>query len=402
MSNLPVVTLGNNVPTVPADVLAGFAEMFNRTAQGFGTNFRRIRVGKTQFTLDNGQSKEIVPADRLFAVLVGVAEFNHCVWYERDYMPGQEPEAPDLVWIQRTNTDADYPAALPVQFRIKQMVNGAERWKYTILRRTVWAVIRTDINGQMILDVDNPYVLDLTSMSLFGKGIPEQNMYKWSGLIDLCRSYSSTNATITPSMFVTQLILDPNVSVNGVVNFRPSRDANGMMSLLDTNTLMRVFDCMRSDKVAELLKVREKNEYGAAPADVQPVYQQPAPAPMQQPAPAPMAQPAPMQQPAPSASMDNLLAEAAAVLNGEPVNPMAQPVPMQQPAPAPMAQPVPMQQPAPAPMAQPAPSAPDTLQPVAQPAPAPQSAPAMHEAPQPTTNDAVLQSSVDNLLAQLG
>lgn len=385
MSNLPVVTLGNNVPTVPADVLAGFAEMFNRTAQGFGTNFRRIRVGKTQFTLDNGQSKEIVPADRLFAVLVGVAEFNHCVWYERDYMPGQEPEAPDLVWVQRTNTDADYPAALPVQFRTKQMVNGAERWKYTILRRTVWAVIRTDINGQMILDVDNPYVLDLTSMSLFGKGIPEQNMYKWSGLIDLCRSYSSTNATITPSMFVTQLILDPNVSVNGVVNFRPSRDANGMMSLLDTNTLMRVFDCMRSDKVVELLKVREKHEYGAAPADVQPVYQQPAPQPApapapqpvyQQPAPQPAPAPAPQpvyQQPAsqpasapapqpaaPATSMDSLLAEAAAVLNGEPTNP------------------------------------------VAQPAPAPQSAPAMHEAPQPTTNDAVLQSSVDNLLAQLG
>ena len=382
MSNLPVVTLGNSAPTVPADVLAGFAEMFNRTAQGFGTNFRRIRVGKTQFTLDNGQSKEIVPADRLFAVLVGVAEFNHCVWYERDYMPGQEPEAPDLVWVQRTNTDADYPAALPVQFRTKQMVNGAERWKYTILRRTVWAVIRTDINGQMILDVDNPYVLDLTSMSLFGKGIPEQNMYKWSGLIDLCRSYSSTNATITPSMFVTQLILDPNVSVNGVVNFRPSRDANGMMSLLDTNTLLRVFDCMRSDKVAELLKVREKHEYGAAPADVQPVYQQPAPQPAPAPAPQPVYQqpapqpaPAPAPQPtAPATSMDSLLAEAAAVLNGEPVNPMAQP----------------------------APSTPDTLQPVAQPAPAPQSAPAMHEAPQPTTNDAVLQSSVDNLLAQLG
>ena len=370
MSNLPVVTLGNSAPTVPADVLAGFAEMFNRTAQGFGTNFRRIRVGKTQFTLDNGQSKEIVPADRLFAVLVGVAEFNHCVWYERDYMPGQEPEAPDLVWIQRTNTDADYPAALPVQFRTKQMVNGAERWKYTILRRTVWAVIRTDINGQMILDVDNPYVLDLTSMSLFGKGIPEQNMYKWSGLIDLCRSYSSTNATITPSMFVTQLILDPNVSVNGVVNFRPSRDANGMMSLLDTNTLMRVFDCMRSDKVAELLKVREKHEYGDTPAATQPVYQQPAPQPAPAPAPAPQPvyqQPAPQPDPAPApqpaapaASMDSLLAEAAAVLNGEPTNP------------------------------------------VAQSAPAPQPAPAMHEAPQPTTNDAVLQGSVDNLLAQLG
>ena len=395
MSNLPVVTLGNSAPTVPADVLAGFAEMFNRTAQGFGTNFRRIRVGKTQFTLDNGQSKEIVPADRLFAVLVGVAEFNHCVWYERDYMPGQEPEAPDLVWVQRTNTDADYPAALPVQFRTKQMVNGAERWKYTILRRTVWAVIRTDINGQMILDVDNPYVLDLTSMSLFGKGIPEQNMYKWSGLIDLCRSYSSTNATITPSMFVTQLILDPNVSVNGVVNFRPSRDANGMMSLLDTNTLMRVFDCMRSDKVAELLKVREKHEYGDTPAATQPVYQQPAPQPApapapqpvyqqpapqpapapapqpvyQQPAPQPAPAPAPAPQPAaPATSMDSLLAEAAAVLNGEPTNPVAQP----------------------------APSAPETLQPVAQPVSV------VPEAPQPTASDAVLQNSVDNLLAQLG
>ena len=81
------------------------------------------------------------------------------------------------------------------------------------------------------------------------------------------------------------------------------------------------------------------------------MYQQPAP----QPAPALAPQPA-----APAASMDSLLAEAAAVLNGEPTNP------------------------------------------VAQSAPAPQPAPAMHEAPQPTTNDAVLQSSVDNLLAQLG
>ena len=268
MSQFPVVQPVSQLPILNSDVLQTFTNVFDDAFNGFGgANFRRIKVRKLDFALCENGAQEVVPANGLYAVLVGAAPVNHCVWYSRVYAPGQEPEAPDLTWIQ--HTPDTFPDALPVEFRRKQNVNGQERWAFQICRRTVWCVARI-VNGQLFLDTEKPYIFDLTSSSLFGKSIPEQNMYKWGGLRDVCRQYSTATFTCTPSMFLTQIVLDVNSPVQGVVMFKPMRDNNGNMLFLDESNLYQVQECAMRQSTQDLAVVREKLTYGDAPAQAQP------------------------------------------------------------------------------------------------------------------------------------
>ena len=268
MSQFPVVQPVSQLPILNSDVLQTFTNVFDDAFNGFGgANFRRIKVRKLDFALCENEAQEVVPANGLYAVLVGAAPVNHCVWYSRVYAPGQDPEAPDLTWIQ--HTPDTFPDALPVEFRRKQNVNGQERWAFQICRRTVWCVARI-VNGQLFLDTEKPYIFDLTSSSLFGKSIPEQNMYKWGGLRDVCRQYSTATFTCTPSMFLTQIVLDVNSPVQGVVMFKPMRDNNGNMLFLDESNLYQVQECAMRQSTQDLAVVREKLTYGDAPAQAQP------------------------------------------------------------------------------------------------------------------------------------
>lgn len=269
MSQFPVVQPVAQLPIINSDVLQTFTNVFDDAFNGFGgANFRRIKVRKLDFALCENGAQEVVPANGLYAVLVGAAPVNHCVWYSRVYAPGQEPEAPDLTWIQ--HTPDTFPDALPVEFRRKQNVNGQERWAFQICRRTVWCVARI-VNGQLFLDTEKPYIFDLTSSSLFGKSIPEQNMYKWGGLRDVCRQYSTATFTCTPSMFLTQIVLDVNSPVQGVVMFKPMRDNNGNMLFLDESNLYQVQECAMRQSTQDLAVVRENLTYGDAPAQAQPM-----------------------------------------------------------------------------------------------------------------------------------
>ena len=341
MSQFPVVQPVSQLPILNSDVLQTFTNVFDDAFNGFGgANFRRIKVRKLDFALCENGAQEVVPANGLYAVLVGAAPVNHCVWYSRVYAPGQEPEAPDLTWIQ--HTPDTFPDALPVEFRRKQNVNGQERWAFQICRRTVWCVARI-VNGQLFLDTEKPYIFDLTSSSLFGKSIPEQNMYKWGGLRDVCRQYSTATFTCTPSMFLTQIVLDVNSPVQGVVMFKPMRDNNGNMLFLDESNLYQVQECAMRQSTQDLAVVREKLTYGDAPAQAQPTVsaksaQAPVQAPVQTPVQAPVQTPvqAPVQTPvqAPVQTVE----QAAPVLSGlmqeiqtvPPVAPSA-PAPAQQP-----------------------------------------------------------------------
>lgn len=281
MSQFPVVQPVSQLPILNSDVLQTFTNVFDDAFNGFGgANFRRIKVRKLDFALCENGAQEVVPANGLYAVLVGAAPVNHCVWYSRVYAPGQEPEAPDLTWIQ--HTPDTFPDALPVEFRRKQNVNGQERWAFQICRRTVWCVARI-VNRQLFLDTEKPYIFDLTSSSLFGKSIPEQNMYKWGGLRDVCRQYSTATFTCTPSMFLTQIVLDVNSPVQGVVMFKPMRDNNGNMLFLDESNLYQVQECAMRQSTQDLAVVREKLTYGDAPvqAPVQTPVQAPVQAPVQ-------------------------------------------------------------------------------------------------------------------------
>lgn len=334
--NLPVAFAGNNnlANVLPAEAISAFGNLFHDSFSDFGSSFRRIRVGRLGFSLIGGQSVEEIPADRMFVVCLGVAPTNHAVWYERAYTPGQEGEQPDLVWnMPDWNT---FPDALPVQFRSKVMRDGLERWAFQVRRRMVFAIMRHDANNQPYLDLDNPYAMDLSSMSLFSKSNAAQNMYRWGGLRDVCVQYSNNGVQITPAMFISQIVIDTTVSITGPVFFRPMRDSNGHLQILDPSLLLRIVEVAQSQQVRDMLTIAEKLSYDRAgnTQTVPPVQQAapaPQPAPVQAPAPqpepvaAPAPQPAPVQAPAAapqpaaaSANTASLLAQAEAVLNQKP------------------------------------------------------------------------------------
>lgn len=373
MSNLvPITFNGSQLPTLSGDFMQKMKEAMTSDFHDLsGGGARFIRPRKSDFLLVDGGNQEVVYGHELFGVLICAAPTNHCVWYAKEFAPGQEPAAPDLIWNQ-TSPDA-FPDALPEQYRRKVIRNGQERWGFQIRRRTIWALCRKDASGQMMLDVSRPYILDLTSMSLFGKPNLQQNAYKFANFKDVCNQYSSNGFICTPSMFVTQIFLDPNVSVTGVVVFRPQRDQQGNLVFLDGQTIQSVYEARMSQEVQDVREVKEKLDWmpdgGVQPtqpvvlptigtpvqAPVQPMPQ-PAPIPvvpaqpMPQPAPIPAApvQPVPVPTPAmqhtisearpnnpeqlPPAAMNDLLTSAQNVLAAgiapTPVQPMPQPAPV--------------------------------------------------------------------------
>ena len=273
--------------------------MFNNAFAGFSTGARFLRARKLDFQITSGGETTIVPNGRLVAVLLGVAPYNHCTWYERDYAPGQEPAAPDLCWIQKTAND--FPDALPAQYRHKVNINGQERWKFRIARRTVWALVNDDGQGGVTLDVDNPVIFDITSASMYGKSDPRTNSYKWAGLRGFCAQFSTPVVTINPSMFYMQIALDPDAT-QGVVVFRPATNNQGVPQYLSQETWQAVVNAAQSAQVTDMLRVTETLEWPkgaakpAAQATVQPASyppsQEAAPVQPATPAPQPAAQPA--------------------------------------------------------------------------------------------------------------
>lgn len=308
MSNLvPISFNGSQLPTLSGDFMQKMKEAMTSDFSDLSSGgMRFIRPRKSDFLLVDGGNQEVVYGHELFGVLICAAPTNHCVWYAKEFAPGQEPAAPDLIWNQ-TAPDV-FPDALPEQYRHKIIRNGQERWGFQIRRRTIWALCRKDMNGQMMLDVSRPYILDLTSMSLFGKPNLQQNAYKFANFKDVCNQYSSNGFICTPSMFVTQIFLDPNVSVTGVVVFRPQRDPQGNLVFLDGQTIQSVYEARMSQEVQDVREVKEKLDWtpdgGVQPT--QPVVLptigtpvQPTPMAVPQPAPIPAAPVQPMPQPAP-------------------------------------------------------------------------------------------------------
>lgn len=347
-------------PTAPVVSQATSLTMFNNAFAGFSTGARFLRARKLDFQITSGGETTVVPNGKVVGVLLGVAPFNHCTWYERDYAPGQEPSAPDLCWVQKTAND--FPDALPEMYRRKVNINGQERWKFRIARRTVWALASDDGQGGATLDVDNPVIFDITSASMYGKSDPRTHSYKWAGLRGFCSQFSTTVVTINPSMFFIQIALDPDAT-QGVVMFRPAMTSQGTPQYLAQETWQAVVNAAQSAQVTDMLHVTETLEWpkgGAKPAAAQATVQQVSYPPSQEAAPVqPAASVAPAAQAAPAASVvpadvvapaanasvaPELLDAASSVLQQaqNAANPAsAQPAP--QPAPQPAAQLAPQQ-----------------------------------------------------------
>lgn len=279
MSNLiptPTFTASSDLTSI-----GSLADLFQDMQQSMqdsfkdlgGSTMRFIRPRKSDFLLVDGGAQDVVAGDRLIAVLLGAAPYTHCVWYEKPYLPGQEPAAPDLVWIQKYQ--GEFPDALPAQYRQKTIINGQARWAFQMRRRTVWAVSR---DGQTY-DLENPFILDLSSMSIFGgKGtnLPA-GCVKFSALKDVCQQatynaraqFGIGSLVVTPQMFPCQILIDPNVPVSGVVCFRPARNpSSGQMVLFDAESIRAIWAAAQSDQVKEMLTIKEKLTYGDAEPSV--------------------------------------------------------------------------------------------------------------------------------------
>lgn len=388
MSNVvpatPAIQFANTVPQLPAEMMAGVSTMFEEVFNDLGSaGYRRLRPRKLDFLLVDGNNQEIIPNERMVAVLVGSAPCNHAVWYERAYAPGQEPAAPDLIW--KMPTPNTFPDALPVQFRSKITRDGREVWGFQTLRRTVWILCRANADGTMTLEFDRPFVFDISSMSLYGKSLPEQNMYKWAGIRDVCSKYSGNGVTVLPTMFLTQILLDTTVTVTGPVMFRPLIDPNTRaLQFLDTATIMRIHELAASKQIKDMADVREKLTYGdnhaAAPTTTATTATD-----LQQPA--PVAQPSPVPQAAPAAPAPQQVPVAQPVQPAAPAAPASDPRLLLQNAQAMLDR---TNAAAPA-----APSAPVATEPAAP------AAPVAAPAPQPTAGAATTTNTVNSLLAQL-
>lgn len=254
MSQVPVVVSNGQPPAMPQAMMEQYQLAVASMSEGFGGAFNYIRPGKLDFKLVENGVARTVPNGAVVGVLLGVSPVDFCTWYEKAYQPGQEPEQPDLVWEWPNH--ATFPDALPTQFRQKIMQNGKERWAFRVARRSVWAILN-EVNGQYMLNLDTPYILDITSMSMFGKSEPQNNVYKFSGLMSMCQRMSQPGFSCSPAMFFTQLAIDAASPVSGVINFRP-RVENGQLSYLDNATFQSVLHLMFSDQVKDMLKVKEK------------------------------------------------------------------------------------------------------------------------------------------------
>ena len=317
---LPIAIEPNTPAIMDAATLAELQKNFDTDFSELGGGgVHRIKVNKADFSLISGRTEEHIPMNELFVVMVASNPRSHCTWYTRAYVPGQEPAAPDLCWW----SGDPYPDDLPTQYRSKISIGGVERWGYQTQRRVAWAVLRRNaVSGQMELDDEHVYIMDITSANLFGTGNAQMGMYKWSELAGLCRTWSRSGSIISPSMFVTQIVLDTSSPLPGIVLFHPiMNNSTNMPQILPANIIQTVMKLRNDPATLKALEINEKRTLaGSAPASA-PVAPEPKPAPA--PVVSEPVQPAQAAQTAQSsvfggADVDALLAEAEATLNGTP------------------------------------------------------------------------------------
>ena len=301
MSQLAPITFSSVPPVLPSNLAALAEQSFADAFSGFSSGLRWVRHTNNGFELRRGGSiEDTIMVNAFVAVLLKISPYNHCTWYERDFAPGQEPEQPNLVWLD-TQGNGTHPAALPPQFRQKVVKNGREVWAYKIARRTVWALAKMGVNGVADIDFDNPVLLDISSSSLFGHAQPQAGIFKWNELAAFCKQRSSNGFVCSPTMFLTRIVPDNMAHTIGVWNFQPMlNQQTGQLEYLPYDLIERAFTRAQSPDILENVMVKEKLTMDGAP------IQQPVPqAPIQQPVPqAPIQQPVPqtpIQQPVPQA-----------------------------------------------------------------------------------------------------
>lgn len=259
MSNTDVAVLGSgfstSLPELNDTQLKQASAVFGSVFNGITSGMARLKVRKMDFLLSYGQDSEAIAANNMFAVLVGAADCNHAVWYHSKYTGiDDKGTAPDLVW--KMPTENTFPDALPRQFREKVNRDGRTVWAFQVRRRTVWVRVVPEKHG-VRFDWERPFIFDLTGQSLYGKSMPDDNLYKWTALCSMCMAKG-----ITPGHFVTSIMHDMTIQNPGPVFFSPWRDNNKALLYLDAASMKKLLEVATSDHVKNMCDVKEKLTYG--------------------------------------------------------------------------------------------------------------------------------------------
>lgn len=268
MSNELVIKYDETfVPAINSEIINDFALINDDAFAGMqNLSSRYIKVTKAGYELVEGKSRIPVAANELYGVFVGSAPYNHSVWYRKAFSEGTEPLVPDLIW-HRKDPEV-FPEQLPKQFHTKINRFGQERWDFVTKRRLVFVLWRPSDSG-MLLDVEHPYVFDITSKSLYAFGsnaamLAAQNMYKWRGIKDVCAQESTVDRKVFPSMFTMRILHDMTATVSGIVVFSPMRAEDGRLQFLHPDDMRRVHACAISDSTRSMCEVQEKLSFDDA------------------------------------------------------------------------------------------------------------------------------------------
>jgi len=287
-------TFNIQVPTIP-EAYKSLMDSFDEAFDDFSGTFRTISFNnQREFVFNDGGSTSIQPSNEpLWVVILGMSPHNFYKYWPTNYKAGQESKPPLAEWY----SNMERPSVVPASAMVKDPTDGYT--KCTPRRRLVVAIFRKNGN-EVYLDLDNPYTMDVGSMTILGDDMPELNALSLRNLVQLCKRFN-----VKPCMFATRLIYDTRVQVASI-RFIPATDRqSGNMSFLDQVMLENVFRVASSPSVTELTKVKmifpgvEQIQQVSTPAPVQAPMQS---APMQS---APM-QSAPMQ----SAPMQSAPVEA--------------------------------------------------------------------------------------------
>lgn len=228
-------------PELAASIKQSFAGM-----DDFGVGFRSIGLKGRQFRLRDGGSEEIWPSNNLPVVILGMARDNTCSYYSKGYNENEDKVPPDAIWHEKQG-----PPNIPAVPHDILQKRPDGKLKYKLYRRIVVAVVKMNpVTRGMYIDLENPYVLDVGSMSMFGDGIPQLNAYSLSGLSQWC----SKHGIDVMCQFYTNLIFTDR-SVPEIRFQIPTDKSTGQPLFIDTETIQAVYRAAGSPEVAKLVQV---------------------------------------------------------------------------------------------------------------------------------------------------
>jgi hypothetical protein len=149
-----------------------------------------VTFGGKEFNLNRGGVVTTAPGKVLDVAVLAANPRNHRIWYEKDYNPkSPTAEAPTAIWMEGDALPANVPEWVVTQKVIK---GGYEVNHYQVRRRLVVALIAEGSNGARLPNLDEPFIMDITGMSLFGKpklATPVPH-FSFTGLKEYCDRHS--------------------------------------------------------------------------------------------------------------------------------------------------------------------------------------------------------------------